>query len=73
MKEIIEMLNKLEGRLSQFTLLQQNPLVEDVQEEQKRLDKEAAESKTVDLKNIDNHIANRDKRMQKSDKTDDEL
>lgn len=73
LKELVEMLLKQDGELSQFTRLQNNPFVEKVQEEQKRLEQEAAESKTVDLKNIDNHIANRDKRMQKSDKTDDEL
>lgn len=73
LKELIDMLNKLEGRLSEFTLLQLNPLVEDVQEEMERLEQEAAEKKEVDLANIDGHIANRDKRMQKSDKTDDEL
>lgn len=73
LKELVEILLKQDGELSQFTRLQNNPFVEKVQEEQKRLEQEAAESKTVDLKNIDGHIANRDKRMQKSDKTDDEL
>ncbi|MGM7428560.1 phage portal protein [Bacillus pacificus] len=72
-KEIIEMLNKLVGHLSEFTLLQLNPLVEDVQEELQRLEKEATEKQEVDLTNIQGHIANRDKRMQNSDKTDDEL
>ncbi|CGG69938.1 Uncharacterised protein [Streptococcus pneumoniae] len=59
--------------LSEFTLLQLLPFVEDVQEELKRKEKEAAEKQEVDLTNIQGHIANRDKRMQKSDKTDDEL
>lgn len=73
-KELVEMIMKLGNvELSEFTLLQLLPFVEDVQEELKRKEKEVAESKTVDLKNIDSHIAKRDKRMQNSDKTDDEL
>ncbi|PFW61538.1 hypothetical protein COL20_16995 [Bacillus sp. AFS075034] len=72
-KELIDTLMKLEGHLSEFTLLQHNPYVEKVKEEQKRKEQEAAESKTVDLTNIDAHIANRDKNMQKSNKTDEQL
>lgn len=74
LKEFIEILTKLGNvELSRFTMLQLNPLVEDVQEEEKRLEQEAAESKTIDLTNIDAHLANRDKNMQKSNKTDEQL
>ncbi|HDR7486373.1 TPA: phage portal protein [Bacillus pacificus] len=73
-KELVEMIMKLGNvELSEFTLLQLLPFVEDVQEELKRKGKEAAEKQEVDLTNIQGHIANRDKRMQNSDKTDDEL
>ncbi|EMA6344873.1 phage portal protein [Bacillus cytotoxicus] len=72
-KELIEILTKQDGELSKFTRLQHNPFVENIQEEQKRLKQEEAEKKEVDLNDIDGHLAKRDKRMQQSEKTDDEL
>lgn len=70
--EYVTMLTGQKDFISDETILQLNPLVENATEEKERLERQKADRKQVDLDNIDGYIDGADKKIEKRSTEDDE-
>ena len=70
--EYVKMLTGLKDFISDETLLQLNPLVENATEEKERLDRQQADRKQADLEDIDGYLNGADKKIQTRSTNDDE-
>ncbi|MEZ2659296.1 phage portal protein [Aneurinibacillus aneurinilyticus] len=73
LKEEIETLLQLKGTISDFTLLQNIPFVENAEDEMDRIRQEKLDTPRVNLKDITGHLDNQNDRMKKRSMNDDAL